>query len=301
MFLDASVAGAAQPPAAPAASAGSGVVHLTWSPPPSDGGYAVQKYKLYRATTPGGEDLSKAPLVTLSKTTFAYDDTSVANGTTYHYVVVATNAAGTSGPSAEVSATPRSSVTAKPPGAPTGLTASSPSGGVHLAWSAPASDGGAPVSGYTVYRGTAAGAENLASPVGTSTTTSFDDTTSLTTGTTYYYVVTATNTAGEGPCSNEASATVTAGVPGEPTLRAQVQSGPKVALSWTVPPDGGSPITKYVLVRNSVRLVTLSGTPTPPTSYTDATPPSGSVTYQVKAVNAIGSGPLSSKVTVTVP
>ncbi len=301
MFLDSSVAGAPRPPAGPAARADNGVVHLTWSPPSSDGGYALQKYKLYRATTPGGEDLTKAPLVTLSNATLAYDDTAVTNGATYYYVLVATNAAGTSGPSAEVSATPRSSVTATPPGAPTGLTASSPSGGVHLSWSAPASDGGAPISGYTVYRGTAAGAEDMASPVGTSTTTSFDDTTSLTTGTTYYYVVTATNTAGEGPRSNEASATVTAGVPGEPTLTAQVQSGAKVLLSWTVPPDGGSPITKYVVVRNSVRLVTLSASPTGPTSYTDATPPSGAVTYQVKAVNAIGSGPLSSKVTVTVP
>lgn len=71
--------------------------------------------------------------------------------------------------------------------------------------------------------------------------------------------------------------------------------------TWTVPSDGGSPITKYVVLRDGVRLVTLTATSTGPTSYTDNKPPSGTHVYQVKAVNAIGSGQLSNKVTVSVP
>jgi hypothetical protein len=107
MFLDSSAATAPLPPTAVSAVPGNAVVHLTWSPPTSDGGSSLQKYKVYRATTPGGENLSKAPLVTLGKTVLAYDDVAVTNGTTYYYVVVATNAIGASPPSAEVSATPQ--------------------------------------------------------------------------------------------------------------------------------------------------------------------------------------------------
>jgi hypothetical protein len=56
------------------------------------------------------------------------------------------------------------------------------------------------------------------------------------------------------------------------------------------------------VIKDSVRLVTLSATPGGPTSYTDTTLARGtSSVYQVKAVNAVGSGPLSAKVTVTAP
>ena len=41
-----------------------------------------------------------------------------------------------------------------PPGAPTGLGAVAGDGQVALSWTAPSFDGGSPISGYTVYRGT---------------------------------------------------------------------------------------------------------------------------------------------------
>jgi hypothetical protein len=68
-----------------------------------------------------------------------------------------------------------------------------------------------------------------------------------------------------------------------------------------VPPDGGSPITKYVVLRDGVRLVTLTATLTGPFIYTDTTVISGTAySYQVRAVNASGSGQLSNKVVVTI-
>jgi trimeric autotransporter adhesin len=93
------------------------------------------------------------------------------------------------------------------PGAPTGLTTTAGDSQVILSWAAPASDGGSPVTGYNIYQGTSAGGESTtpdnSSPVsGTSYTA-----TGLTNGTTYYFVVTAVNAAGEGPQSNEVSAT----------------------------------------------------------------------------------------------
>ncbi|MGZ4654906.1 hypothetical protein [Oryzihumus sp.] len=51
----------------------------------------------------------------------------------------------------------------------------------------------------------------------------------------------------------------------------------------------------------STGLVTLTASPGGPTSYTDSWPPSGTHVYQVKAINAVGSGQLCNKVTLTVP
>jgi hypothetical protein len=89
---------------------------------------------------------------------------------------------------------------AVPPGAPS-LSAVATSGLVTLNWSVPA-DGGSPITGYDVYRGTSPGAEAL---MGTFASTTDADT-GVTNGITYYYEVSASNGVGQGPRSNEATA-----------------------------------------------------------------------------------------------
>ncbi len=86
------------------------------------------------------------------------------------------------------------------PGAPGGLAATPGNGQISVAWTAASG-----TTAYRVHRATASGGPytTIQSNV---TTTSFTNT-GLTNGTTYYYVVTATNGVGEGPNSNEASAT----------------------------------------------------------------------------------------------
>jgi titin len=76
--------------------------------------------------------------------------------------------------------------------------------GVALSWSPPASDGGAALTGYRVYRGTAPGTETPLASVGAATT--YQDT-ATTRRTRYYYTVAAVNAAGDGRPSNEAHAT----------------------------------------------------------------------------------------------
>ena len=89
------------------------------------------------------------------------------------------------------------------PGQPT-LQAAAGNNTVHLSWTAP-SNGGSAITNYNVYRGTpTSGSETLLTTVGN--VTSYDDNTAAN-GTPYYYEVSAVNGVGEGPVSNELSAT----------------------------------------------------------------------------------------------
>ena len=180
------------------AAAGNASVRLSWSPPSSNGGSAVTGYNVYRGLSPRGETLLASRVATTS-----YLDTSVTDATRYYYEVTAVNGVGEGPPSLEVSATPQASV----PGPPRSLSAlPATRKGVTLAWTAPASNGGAPIIEYRLYRSTSSRRETAYVTVTcTGTTCSYTDT-GAHSGTTYYYDVAATNSAGTGSVSNEASA-----------------------------------------------------------------------------------------------
>jgi hypothetical protein len=109
------------------------------------------------------------------------------------------------------------------PGAPALAAPAAGNGLLRLHWTAPADDGGAPITAYNVYRGTASGGETL---LGTTGGTSYDDT-SVVAGTLYWYRVSAVNAAGEGALSNEVSA------PADLTLPIVAGGGP-VAVTTTL-------------------------------------------------------------------
>jgi hypothetical protein len=91
------------------------------------------------------------------------------------------------------------------PEAPTNLVASPSSGSVSLTWDAAAGF----VDEYRIYQSETSGV--YTSPVSTTTLTTHL-VTGLTNDTEYFFVVTAANESGEGPQSNEASATPRAGL-----------------------------------------------------------------------------------------
>lgn len=173
-------------PAAPTglkATAGNVQVSLTWN-----ASAGATSYNVHRSTTSGG------PYTVVSSSAVTnYTDTGLTNGTTYYYAVSASNSAGESANSSEVSAIPNA-----PPPAPTGLVAAAGNAQVALAWNA--STG---ATSYNVKRSTISGGPytTASSP----TTNSYTDT-GLTNGTTYYYVVSAVNSAGESGNSSEANA-----------------------------------------------------------------------------------------------
>jgi len=91
------------------------------------------------------------------------------------------------------------------PGAPTAVLAVAGNGSALVSWSAPASTGGAAISGYTV---TASPGGRTCTAVGLSCTV-----TGLTNGTGYTFTVTATNSAGTGPGSTPSASVAPAFVP----------------------------------------------------------------------------------------
>jgi hypothetical protein len=125
-------------------------------------------------------------------------------------------------------------LTNAPPSAPTNLVATAGNAQVGLTWQAPASNGGSPITNYKIYRGTSSNGETLLATIGNVLT--YTDT-AVTNGATYYYQVSAVNAAGEGPRSNEASAT-----PSPPTPNFGISATP-ASLSIHIGSSGTSTIT----------------------------------------------------------
>ena len=100
-------------PAAPSgvsASAGNGSASVSWS---SDSG--ATSYKVFEATSPGGESYGGAAACTASAPTDTCTVNGLTNGTEYYFTVEAANGGGSSGPSSEVHATPEAPTPPPPP------------------------------------------------------------------------------------------------------------------------------------------------------------------------------------------
>ena len=225
-------------------------------------------------------------------TTPTYTDTTAPSsptGITSWYKVTATNTAGESAQSTAASATRTS-----PPGAPTGLTASTTTDGITLTWGDVAG-----ATAYNVYR--SASADGTYDRLNTTlvTTPAYTDTTapSSPTGTTSCYKVTAVTTAGESAQSTAASATRTS-APAAPTGLAAAATPTGITLTWT----GATGATGYRVSRSGTENGTyapLTADPITATTYADTTAPIGTSYYRVTAVNTAGASPPSNTVSAT--
>lgn len=272
------------PPDAPtigAAVAGDASAEISFTAPANSGTAAITEYTVTCAAAGAAARTGTGPTspITVSNLT---------NGTTYSCTVTATSSAGTSDASGSVAVTP-----ATVPDAPTIGTVSPGDGSASVAFTPPASNGGAAITGYTATC-TASGASATGTGATSPVTVS-----GLTNGTQYACSVIATNARGNSPAS--ASANVTpASTPGAPTIGTATAGDGQASIAFTAPSsDGGSPITTYAAVCTASGQTTAdangSSSPITVTGMTNG------IQYacNVRAANEVGAGPASSNVNVT--
>ena len=215
-------------PAAPTATAGITSATVSWVAPANNGsaitGYTVTPYKAGVAQTPVSYDAT-ATTRTL---------TGLTAGSSYTFTVAATNATGTSAPSAQSTAVTPYAL----PGAPTISAATAGDSAATLTWTTPSSNGSA-ITGYVVtpYIGA------TAQPTQTFSTATTQTVTGLTAGTAYTFTVAAVNQAGTGPAS-AASSPVTPNSP--PSLNFPAPPAGQVGVSYSnqlTVTDGTSPFS----------------------------------------------------------
>jgi fibronectin type 3 domain-containing protein len=160
-------------------------VDLSWSAVADATGYRVER---------SADAATWTPVIDTPAGVTSYSDTGLAAGTTYHYRIMATNAAGASPPSPVVTATTEAAVDLTPPSPPAELTAVSAKRRVNLSWSASTDAGGSGLAGYTVWRSTA-GASGSFTAVATTANSAYSDT-AVDRRVTYWYRVTAFDGAG---------------------------------------------------------------------------------------------------------
>ena len=187
------------------------------------------------------------------------------------------------------------------PGQTTGVSIGIGNGELPMVWTPPLSDGGSAITGYKVQW--KSGSQSFGDPSREHTTTGASVTayiiTGLTNGTEYTARVIAVNAVGDGPPSDEKTATPK----GPPDAPPNVQAGSghqQLTVSWGAPNDRGSAITEYRLQWkspgqsfNSSRqriIAAPSRTDTIP-SLTNGT----EYTVRVRATNASGNGPWSAE------
>jgi photosystem II stability/assembly factor-like uncharacterized protein len=177
------------------------------------------------------------------------------------------------------------------PGAPTNVTASPGDGQASLYWTAPADDGGAPITSYQIsaYVG-----GTLWSSTITGSTAVHIWYMGLTNGTTYTFNVAAINAVGTGTQSLQSNAVTPATVPSAPTSVNGTAGDRSASLTWIAPTnDGGSAITGYRVTpfaggsAQTPVIFNSTNTTQTITGLSNGT----TYTFTAAAINGVGTGP----------
>lgn len=165
---------------------------------------------------------------------------------------------------------------------------------VTVSFNPPASDGGQPITQYTV---TSSPGNLTASGAGSPLTV-----TGLTNGTSYTFTVTATNVHGTSAPSGNSLPATPATVPNAPTIGTATAGNTQATIAFTPPAvNGGSPVTNYTVTSTPGGLTgTGTSSPITVTGLTNGT----AYTFTVRASNVMGDSPesaASNSVTPAVP
>jgi len=179
--------------------------------------------------------------------------------------------------------------TASAPGTPTNVNAvAAGNGGATISWTAPASNGGSPITGYKAIA--SSDSTRFCTAAGTATSCTV---TGLTVGEAYTFYVVASNAVGAGSGSFVSPEVIPLGLPSTPgSVTAKVAPGSGViAVSWAASTDGGSPITAYkaYVATDSTKFCSTTNLTCNITGLTLGS----AYTFSVKASNAIGTSAAS--------
>ncbi len=216
------------PPISVSASSGNASATVGWSAPISNGGASISSYTV--TASPGGSS------ATVSGSTLSATVSGLTNGTSYTFSVIATNSQGSGTASDPSSSVTPSSGTATVPDAPPTPTGTGGPSQVTLNWSAPASNGGAAITSYTVQTfqgGTLVSTLSVTAP-STSVVVA-----GLTNGLSYTFDVAALNSIGTGNASPLSQAIAVAQIPVISITSTPPALSP-IALAFASAPSGVS-------------------------------------------------------------
>ena len=281
---------------------GSNQLLLTWTRPSANGGSAITGYLIQMSLT-GVSGWTQVVANTRSATT-TYLHSGLAPGTTRYYRVAAIN---DQGPGAFSAPPVEGTTRAAPPGPPQNLRAQATGPrSITLTWQAPASDGGARITGYSVRaRGPHDGTWITIQRNTGSTATTFAHT-NLQPASAYRYQVAAINSVGASPWSPEAGTITHPDVPAAPTgLTARAVGTSRIDLSWSAPRNtGGAPVLGYRIEASddgggTWRIIRRNTNSTLRTFSDVNLQPATTRHYRVAAINTAGTGPASNTARAT--
>jgi uncharacterized repeat protein (TIGR03803 family) len=172
------------------------------------------------------------------------------------------------------------------PGPPENVTATAGNAQATVSFTAPTSNGGSAITGYTVISNPPGGTDANAGSLLTTHTVK-----GLTNGTSYTFTVTATNAIGTGPASGPSNPVTPGILPGAPKNVTATAGNGTAKVSFKLPTNATGPITGCTVTSNPGGIIATGvGSPINVTGLTDGT----AYTFTVTATNAIGTGPASS-------
>jgi hypothetical protein len=178
-----------------------------------------------------------------------------------------------------------SSTSPTAPGAPTEVSATPGNADATVSFTAPASNGGSPITGYTVISNPKGGVDANAGKTSTTHTMK-----GLKNGIAYTFTVTAKNKVGTSPASSPSLPVTPATVPGPPTNVTATAGNAQATVSFKLPANGGSPITVCTVTSKPGNITgTGAGSPITVSNLLNGT----AYTFTVTAANAIGPGKAS--------
>jgi hypothetical protein len=268
------------------AVAGDSQATVTWTTP-ADNGAPISGYVI-QSSSNGGSTWSSTNVGVVNSAPV----TGLVNGTAYVFRVAAVTTAGTGNFSA-----PTAPITPVGlPGTPTGFTVAAGDRSASLSWTAPAANGGQPISDYVVQYKEATSSTWLTLAHAASTATNAT-VSGLTNGVSYVFRVAAVTSVGQGGFTIQSAVVTPLALAGAPTRLTGRAADGTVSLVWTAPrATGGQRIIDYVIDYSSDGGATWTRAADAVSAATRATVavPNG-VTYvfRVAAVTAGGVGAFS--------